>query len=60
MAIYCKCGGEMEVIDSDPTSDNRQRRRRQCKVCGARVTTFEAKSESVVVVKGDTANVMKF
>ncbi len=40
--MKCRCGGETDVIDSRDGQHNTVRRRRECKVCGFRVTTYEA------------------
>tara|TARA_B100000131_G_scaffold317878_1_gene360695 strand:+ start:942 stop:1400 length:459 start_codon:yes stop_codon:yes gene_type:complete len=50
------CGNEdTQVKDSRPADDNSSiRRRRQCTVCGARVTTFErVQLRELVVIKRD-------
>ena len=50
------CGNEdTQVKDSRPADDNTSiRRRRQCTVCGARVTTFErVQLRELVVIKRD-------
>lgn len=42
-----KCGGETQTIDSRP-DDITVRRRRKCKDCGHRFTTFEFAAEDFV------------
>lgn len=40
----CDCGGQMQVMDSRPTTflaSHGIRRRRRCKKCGVRTTTIE-------------------
>lgn len=51
-----KCGStESKVIDSRPTDEGRQiRRRRECETCGWRFTTIESyKDQSLIVLKKD-------
>ena len=39
--MLCDCGGDTEVKDSRLTGNNTTRRRRRCKVCNERFTTYE-------------------
>lgn len=45
--LWCSVCGcrHFEVIRTRETRDGRIRRRRACRFCGKRITTFEAKSE---------------
>jgi len=47
------CGSRTSIIESRRTKDNR-RRRRQCKACGRRFTTYEVSHPSELMV-GDQA-----
>ena len=58
--MYCQqCGStESKVIDSRPSDDGRQiRRRRECEACGWRFTTVEShKDQSLIVTKKDKSS----
>jgi transcriptional regulator NrdR family protein len=41
MSLDCPCGGQTQVVDSRPRSDNALRRRRECLVCRVRFSTTE-------------------
>ena len=54
-----QCGStESRVIDSRPSEDGRQiRRRRECEACGWRFTTVESyKDQSLIVLKKDKSS----
>lgn len=47
----CICGGPTTVLDSRPSSSG-IRRRRRCKRCDSRWTTYERKEEAVIPTLG--------
>lgn len=48
----CKCGGQMRVLDSRPTTffgGHAVRRRRCCSKCGERATTIEVTRDNLLI-----------
>ena len=45
VGFLCDCGGNTTVKNSRPVPFGMVRRRRKCKACGARFSTFEVKAE---------------
>lgn len=56
--FYCACGGKMGVVDSRPTTFSGEpavRRRRKCRKCGHRDSTFEISGIGPLAAKLDRA-----
>ena len=58
--MYCpECGVDTEVIDSRHDKHGRIRRRRQCKNCAARFTTYEVSASEFEILSHFAKMVME-
>lgn len=48
--MKCECGGQLFVVETRPVR-NTVKRRRECKRCGERWTTYEVSAEAAKLIK---------